>query len=112
VVNYSAKAKSVVRIGEQKTRLSFRLPKSTNKARNTPTTWLPMDGDVVVNLSKPLLIGDQYFKVEDGGTSTSLAGTQRFDFAATLNDPAAYRTDVAKAMGETLGGLVTAAVGR
>jgi hypothetical protein len=112
VVNYSAKAKSVVRIGEQKTRLSFRLPSSTNKARNTPTTWLPKDGDVVVHLAKPMLIGDQYFNVEDGGASASLAGTQRFSFDATLTDRSAYRNDVSKAIGETLGGLVTAAFGR
>ena len=112
VVNYSANAKSVVRIGEQKTRMSFRLPSSTNKARNTPTAWVPMDGDVVVHLSKPMLVGDQYFNLEDGGASASLAGTQRFNFTATLADVAAYRTDVSKAIGETLGGLATTAVGR
>lgn len=112
VVNYSANAKSVVRLGEQKTRMSFRLPTSTNKGRNTPTTWLPMDGDVVVHLAKPMVIGDQYFKVEDGGASTSLAGTQRFEFAATLGDATAYQTDVSKALSEALGGLLAKAVGR
>ncbi len=112
VVSYNAKAKSVVRIGEQKTRLSFRLPNSTNKARNTPATWLPKDGDVVVHLAKPMLVGDQYFDVVDSAASTSLAGTQRFDFTASLTDPVAYRTDVSKAIGEALGGLVAAAVSR
>lgn len=67
---------------------------------------------MVVHLAKPMLVGDQYFNLEDGGASASLAGTQRFNFTATLADVAVYRTNVSKAIGETLGGLVTTAVGR
>jgi hypothetical protein len=118
VVNFSASAKSVLRIGEQKTRISLRLPTSTNKTRNTPTTWLPNDGDVVISLSKPVLIGDQYYRVEDSGTTAgqdlraSLGGTQNFNFAATLNDPAAYKRDLGQGMGTVLDGLVTTAFGQ
>jgi hypothetical protein len=118
VVTFNASAKSALRIGEQKTRLSFRLPTSTNKTRNIPTDWAPKDGDVVVSLSKPVLIGDQYYSVEDAGTTTgqdiraSLGGTQNFNFAATLSNPAAYKNDLSKGIGGVLGGLVGTALGR
>lgn len=118
VVNFNASAKSALRIGEQKTRLSFRLPTSTNKTRNIPADWTPKDGDVAVSLSKPVLIGDQYYSVEDAGTTTgqdiraSLGGTQNFNFAATLSNPAAYKTDLSKGLGGVLGGMVGTALGR
>ena len=118
VVNFNASAKSALRIGEQKTRLSFRLPTSTNKTRNIPADWAPKDGDVVVSLSKPVLIGDQYYSVDDAGTTTgqdiraSLGGTQNFNFSATLSNPAAYKTDLSKGIGGVLGGLAGTALGR
>jgi len=118
VVNYNASAISVVRIGEQKTRMSFRLPESTNKARNTPTSWLPKDGDVVVSLGKPLMIGDQYYEIADSGATSgqniraSLGGTKHLNFEATLTKPDAYRADLAKGIGANLNGLLSTALGR
>ncbi len=117
-VNYNASAKSAVRIGEQKTRLSFRLPTSTNKTRNTASDWLPKDGDVVVSLSKPMLIGDSYFKVDDSGTTTgqdvraALGGAQYFNFSATVNNPAIYKTDLTQGIDTVLDGLLGVALGR
>ena len=118
IVNYNASAKSIVRIGEQKTRMSFRLPSSANKSRNTPTSWLPKDGDVVVSLGKPLMIGDQYFDITDAGATSgqsiraSLGGTQHINFAATLSKPDAYRSDLIKGIDANLNGLLTTALGR
>lgn len=116
-VNFNASAKSALRIGEQKTRMAFRLPTSTNRTRNTPTTWLPNDGDVVVNLSKPLWIGDEYFSIADSGATSgqeiraSLGGAQYFNFSATLSNPAAYQKDVVQALKTVLTGLVSTALG-
>ncbi len=118
VVTFNASARSAVRIGEQKTRLSFRLPASPGKPKNVPTSWAAKDGDVVVSLGRPLLIGDSYFKVDDTGATgaqnirASLGGTQHFNFGATLTDPQAYRTDVAKGMGQVLDGMVGTALGQ
>ena len=118
VVNYNASATSALRLGEQKTRLSFRLPTSKNKARNTATSWTPKDGDVVVLLGKPVLIGDQYYKVADSGATTaqniraSLGGVQHFNFGATLSEPSAYKADLSRSMGVVLDRLVGTALGR
>ncbi len=118
VVNFSASAGSALRISALKTRLSFRLPSSANRTRNTPRVWAPKDGDVVVSLGRPLLIGDRYFRVEDSGATAaqnvraSLGGVQHFNFAATLSDPAAYRADLSSNMGVVLDRLVVAALGR
>ena len=70
-----------------------------------------------VNLSKPVWIGDQYFRVEDGGTTTgqdiraSLGGTKHFNFAATLTNPIAYKKDLTLGMTSVLDGLVSTALG-
>lgn len=116
-VTYSAEANSAVRLREQKTRLSFRLPGSTARTRNTPTVMAPKDGDVVVYLGKPMLIGTQHYKVEDAGATgqavrASLGGTQHFNFAASLNNPAGYKSDVSRSMNTVLVGLVGAALGK
>ena len=118
VVNYSANADSTVRISAQKTRLSFRLPTSTNKTRNVPKSWAAKDGDLVVALKKPMLIGDKYYTVtntgETGGQQlrASLGGTQHLNFGATLHDADAYKADLTKGMDKLLGEVVTIALGR
>lgn len=117
-VHFDATAKSVVRLREGKTRLSFRLPTSTQKARNTPALLEAKDGDVVIALAKPFLIGTQYYTFADTGETggqkvrAGLGGTQHFNFGATLSNPAGYKTDVTKGMDSALGGLVGAALGR
>jgi hypothetical protein len=117
-VHFDATAKSVVRVREGKTRLSFRLPTSTQRTRNTPTQLDAKDGDVVIALAKPLLIGTEYYNIANSGETggqkirASLGGTQHFNFAATLGDPAAYKTAVTQGLDVTLGGLVSAAIGR
>lgn len=117
-VHFDATAKSAVRLREGKTRLSFRLPTSTQRTRNTPALLEAKDGDVVIALAKPLLIGTQYYSFADTGETggqkirAGLGGTQHFDFSATLSDPAVYKADVTQGMGGILGGLLSAAVGR
>lgn len=118
VVNYSASADSTVRIVAQKTRLSFRLPTSVNKTRNVPKSWAAKDGDLVVALKKPMLIGDQYYTVTNAGETggqklrASLGGTQHLNFGATLRDTAAYKADLTKGMDKVLSEAVTTALGR
>lgn len=117
-VHFDASAKSVVRLREGKTRLSFRLPTSTQRARNTPALLEAKDGDVVLALAKPLFIGTEYYRFADTGETggqkvrAGLGGTQHFNFGATLSNPAGYKTDVTQGMGGVLGGLVTTALGR
>lgn len=118
VVTFDATAKSVVRIREEKTRLSFRLPTSTNRTRNTPALVPPKDGDVVVSLGRPMLIGADYYSIENVGATgrqavaASLGGVQHFNFGATLKSPDVYKVDVAQRMSAVLDGLVAAALGR
>lgn len=113
---YSASASSAVRIIEQKTRLSFRLPTSTMRTKNTPRLVEPKDGDVVVALGKPMFIGDQYYNIENSrqslGASILHSGVQHLNFAATLTNPAEYKTGVNGAIAKTLEGLVGTALGR
>ncbi len=116
-VTYSAEAKTAVRLREEKTRLSFRLPTSTDRARNTPKITKPQDGDVVVTLAKPMLIGTQHYSIEDSGAKSGqwigeALGKKKFNFSATLSDPITYKSEVSKAINQTLGGLVTTALGR
>lgn len=113
---YSASASSAVRIIEQKTRLSFRLPTSTMRTKNTPRLVEPKDGDVVVALSKPMFIGDQYFNIaaaqQSLGASILRSGAQHLNFAATLSNPGAYKTEVNAAIAGVLENLVGTALGR
>jgi hypothetical protein len=110
-VNYNASARSVVRLREEKSRLAFRLPVSANikkVAKGLP----PKDGDVVVALNKPVIIGTEYYTIYDAGDRMSLAGTQHLNFGVTLSDAAAYKKDVGQAISSTLGGLLGTALGR
>jgi len=117
-VQFDASARSVVRVREGKTRLSFRLPTSTQRTRNTPALLEAKDGDAVVVLAKPLLIGTDYYKLEDTGATgaqkvrAGLGGTQNFNFGATLGNPSTYKTDVSKNVDVVLAGLVGTALGR
>ncbi|OYU70787.1 MAG: hypothetical protein CFE28_12760 [Alphaproteobacteria bacterium PA2] len=115
-VEFSATAQSAVRFREEKTRLSFRLPTSTN-AKRVVRSMGPKDGDVIVTLARPVLVGSQYYEVASTGATAgqslraSLGGTTHFNFAATLSDAAAYRKDVGLRMSGVLKGLVGAAFG-
>lgn len=113
---YNATASSDVRIIEQKTRLSFRLPTSTMRTKNTPRAIEPKDGDVVVTLGKPMFISNQFYNVETArqslGASILQSGVQHLNFAATLSNPAEYKTGVNDAIAKTLEGLVGTALGR
>lgn len=117
-VQYSATASSVVRIAEQKTRLSFRLPTSPNKPKNVPTSWVVKDGDVVVTLGKPVLIGDQYYAIEEGGAKgwdavhAKASSSTHIFFSATLGNQTAYKADLTKGMDTALNGLLGAALGK
>ena len=117
-IHYDATAKSVVRLREGKTRLSFRLPTSTQRTRNTPALLEAKDGDVVVALAQPLMLGSEYYAFSNTGATggqkirADLGGTQHFNFGATLSDPAVYKADVTKGVDSVLSGLVGAALGR
>lgn len=117
-VQYSATASSQVRIAEQKTRLSFRLPTSTNKTKNVATSWNAKDGDVVVMLGRPMLIGDKYYDITKGGAKgwdafhAKVSSSKHIFFSANMSDPAGYKADLTKGMGTAVSGLLTAALGR
>lgn len=110
-VNYNASAQSLVRLREEKTRLAFRLPVSANikkAAKNNP----PKDGDVVVALNNPVIIGTEYYTIYDAGDRKSLTGTQHFNFGVTLSDATGYKKDVGQAISNTFSGIVATALGR
>ncbi|ESQ88642.1 hypothetical protein ABAC460_15235 [Asticcacaulis sp. AC460] len=102
---YSAEARSFVRLRQEQSRISFRLPTSAKKmgykVKNYPGTLMaaPKDGDVVVALGKPVGVGaDMYSFVEGSSGAKGVGGAlmgmlnskQTFYIDATLNDPTAY----------------------
>ena len=118
VVNYSATASSSVRIIEQKSRISFRLLSSAGKPKNVPTSWVAKDGDVVVNLGKPVFIGDQYYTIAEGGAKgwdavhAKASSAKHLNFTATMAKPNEYKADLSKGMNSALAGLLSTALGR
>lgn len=118
VVNYSATASSPVRIAEQKSRISFRLPSGAGKPKNIPASWVTKDGDVVLYIGKPVFIGDQYYTIQEGGAKgwdavhAKASSAKHINFAATMAKPTEYKADLSKRMNSTLDGLLTAALGR
>ena len=117
-VQYSAAASSQVRIAEHKTRLSFRLPTSTDKTKNVAKSWDSKDGDVVVTLGRPMFVGDRYYVISEGGAKgwdafhSKVSSSKHIFFSANMSDPSGYKADLTKGMGSTMAGMLTAALGR
>lgn len=122
---YNSDASTHLMIRQGASRLSFRLPTSTNRAGNSviqnPMTYMayPKDGDVVVVLGNPYLLGSDYFGI-DGGVETAgqssrrdwLGGVAHNDYSAHLIKPVEYRANVSEAIGNMMAGFVGTALGR
>lgn len=122
---HTANATTHVRIREEQSRISFRLPTSTVRAgirvRQIPATYMapPKDGDVVVALGNPIFLGSNLFSVSETGATSSqrtreflLGGAAHLNAGAHLEQPALYLTRVSGAVDELMGKLVGAALGR
>jgi hypothetical protein len=122
---YNSSASTHLMIRQGASRLSFRLPTSTNRAGNSvinnPLTFLayPKDGDVVVVLGNPYLLGSDYYTI-DGGEETSgqatrralLGGVMHNDYSAHLTKPVEYKANVSGAISNMMDGFVGTALGR
>ena len=122
---HTANATTAVRIREEQSRLSFRLPTSTKRdgvrVRQIPASHMapPQDGDVVVNLTKPIFLGSDLFTMSDQGETSGqslkgflLGGAKHINIAAHLNKPDVYKARVSDALNAVMGGLVTTALGK
>lgn len=122
---HTANATTHVRIREEQSRISFRLPNSTNRSgvrvRQMPNSYMapPKDGDVVVALGNPIFLGSNLFSQSEEGLTSSqrtreflLGGVKHINAAAHLEQPALYQTRVSGAVSELMGKLVGAALGR
>ncbi len=71
-VEYSAQARAFARLRQDITRIAFRLPNSAKKmgykVSNYPDNKInpPKDGDVVINIGKPVPVGSKFFEVAEG----------------------------------------------
>ncbi|EGF89298.1 tat twin-arginine translocation pathway signal sequence domain protein [Asticcacaulis biprosthecium C19] len=120
---HTADASSHVRIREEQSRLSFRLPTSTNRkgesVRQIPATHMapPKDGDVVIAVGNPIFMGSDLFTLTDAGETSGqrmtgflLGGAQHINIAAHLDAPELYKTRVSGAVNTLMGNLVNAAL--
>lgn len=122
---HTANASTHLRIRQEQSRISFRLPSSTNRAgvrvRQIPAPYMapPKDGDVVVALGNPIFLGSDLFTIQDAGETSNqrlrgalLGGPQHFNFAAHLTNPPLYKTRVSNAVNDLMASLVGAALAR
>ena len=122
---HTANATTHVRIREEQSRISFRLPNSSNRTgvrvRQMPNTYMapPKDGDVVVALGNPIFVGSNLFSVRETGATSGqrtreflLGGATHMNAGAHLEQPALYQTRVSGAVDELMGKLLGAALGR
>ncbi|WP_155914569.1 hypothetical protein [Asticcacaulis sp. AC460] len=121
---HTANASSHVRIREEQSRLSFRLPGSTNRkgesVRQIPATHMapPKDGDVVVAVGNPIFLGSDLFTLSDSGETSGqrltgflLGGAKHINIAAHLTDPGLYKSRVSGAVNSLMDSFVNAALG-
>lgn len=122
---HTASASTHLRIRQEQSRISFRLPNSTNRTgvrvRQIPAPYMapPKDGDVVVALGNPIFLGSDLFTIQNEGETSGqrlrgalLGGPQHFNYAAHLTNPTLYKTRVSGAVNDLMGALVGAAIVR
>lgn len=122
---HTANATTHLRIREEQSRLSFRLPSATNRkghfVKQSPITYFapPKDGDVVISVGNPIFLGSDLFKVSDAGETSGqrmkgflLGGAQHINASAHLNNPSLYQSRVTGAITTLMSGLVTTALGK
>lgn len=121
---HTANATTHVRIREEQSRLSFRLPASTNRkgasVKQSPAKFMapPKDGDVVIAVGNPIFLGSDLFTLSDSGETSGqrltgflLGGAKHINIAAHLTDPELYKSRVSGAIGDLMDNYITAAFG-